>query len=241
MSEPTIRDDVHALLGAYILDALVDDERAAFDRHLEACADCRSELPGMRAAAARLGATAYVSPPERLRAAVMAEVRRTRQLPPVTEVSSLEERRRTRLGARLLSVAAALLLVVAGGLGVAATVQHRRAEDRAAQLAAIEQLITSPESRRTAIVPGGGTAVVSTAGSAALVEMSGVAAPPAGKTYELWLVPHSGDPRPAGLMPGGQGKAFVADTSDLRALAVTVEPSGGSKRPTTDPFLTVPV
>jgi anti-sigma-K factor RskA len=63
-----------------------------------------------------------------------------------------------------------------------------------------------------------------------------------GKTFELWLIPAKGNPIPAGtfgreadasavyLRPGPVGR-------DAAAVAVTVEPEGGSPQPTTTPFL----
>jgi hypothetical protein len=37
-------DDVCLSLGAYLVGSLVESERAAFDRHLPDCADCRREI-----------------------------------------------------------------------------------------------------------------------------------------------------------------------------------------------------
>ena len=238
MTEPTAAEDVHALLGAYVLDALDDDERVAFERHLAACGDCSSEVPGMQAAAARMGATAYVSAPAPLRSSVMSEVSRTRQLPPVVGVASLEQARRRRLGTRLLSAAAALLLVVAGGLGIALGLEQRQADQEQENIIA---LLTDPENRAVVDVPGGGTVVLNTSGDRALVEMRGVPAPPTGKAYELWVVPDSGNPIKAGLMPTGEGRAYIEDLSEAAALAVTQEPAAGSEQPTTEPLLSVEV
>jgi anti-sigma-K factor RskA len=76
------RSDPHTLAGAYALDALTPADRAAFERHLTACDDCRQEVSGLLAAAARLGQAAAVTPPERLREQVLSKAARTRQLPP---------------------------------------------------------------------------------------------------------------------------------------------------------------
>ena len=46
--------DIHALGGAYVLDAVDDLERAAFDRHLADCETCANEVAELRDAAARL-------------------------------------------------------------------------------------------------------------------------------------------------------------------------------------------
>ena len=49
--------DVHALSGAYAVDALDDLERAAFERHLAECPECRAEVDSLREAASLLGLT----------------------------------------------------------------------------------------------------------------------------------------------------------------------------------------
>ncbi|HET8600823.1 MAG TPA: zf-HC2 domain-containing protein, partial [Segeticoccus sp.] len=49
-----MNDDIHALSGAYAVDAVDEVERARFERHLTVCADCRAEVASLRAAAAEL-------------------------------------------------------------------------------------------------------------------------------------------------------------------------------------------
>ena len=57
--------DIHALSGAYAIDALDDVERARFERHLAECADCRAEVASLREAAALLPETAADRPARR--------------------------------------------------------------------------------------------------------------------------------------------------------------------------------
>jgi anti-sigma factor RsiW len=40
----TARDDLHSLTGVYVIDALTDLERCAFERHLRECAPCHREV-----------------------------------------------------------------------------------------------------------------------------------------------------------------------------------------------------
>ncbi len=67
------------------------------------------------------------------------------------------------------------------------------------------------------------------------------------KTFELWLVPVKGAPQPAGLFRANANGEFVHihreafDPSQIAAVAVSVEPEGGSSAPTTKPFLIVPL
>jgi len=75
-------DDLHALSGAYALDAVDDIERAAFLRHMAECDSCAAEAGEFREVAARLG-DVVEEPPARLRANVLAAIGQTRQVGPV--------------------------------------------------------------------------------------------------------------------------------------------------------------
>ncbi|WP_343899698.1 zf-HC2 domain-containing protein, partial [Nocardioides aquaticus] len=75
--------DVHALSGAYAIDALDDAERAQFEQHLALCGECRAEVAGLQEAGAELAATTMATPSAALRARVLADVAQVRPLPPV--------------------------------------------------------------------------------------------------------------------------------------------------------------
>jgi anti-sigma-K factor RskA len=73
---------------------------------------------------------------------------------------------------------------------------------------------------------------------------SNLTAPPPGKVYELWFLPAgSSQMRPAGTFGarGGDVRMPVALGSSFTALAVSVEPSGGSRHPTTRPVFSTNV
>ena len=63
-------------------------------------------------------------------------------------------------------------------------------------------------------------------------------AAPEGKDYELWFQTPTEEMVPAGLMPDSADQTVVLDGSAADALAVgiTVEPDGGSEKPTSDPI-----
>src|SRR5918999_1118607 len=46
--------DIHALSGAYAVDAVDDIERASFERHLAECPSCRAEVASLRETSAAL-------------------------------------------------------------------------------------------------------------------------------------------------------------------------------------------
>ena len=66
--------DIHALSGAYAVDALDDIERAGFERHLATCPECQEEVASVREATAALADDVQAAPPPELRAAVLAGI-----------------------------------------------------------------------------------------------------------------------------------------------------------------------
>jgi hypothetical protein len=70
---------------------------------------------------------------------------------------------------------------------------------------------------------------------------------PAGKIYELWVIPKGGAPKPSGLFQAdasGNAMHMVSgpiDVAATSAFAVSVEPEAGSPAPTTTPIILAPV
>ncbi len=75
--------DVHSLVGAYAVDAVDEQERAAFELHLAECPECTDEVQSLRAAASSLSLVSEVAPPASMRASVLAGIRTVRPLPPL--------------------------------------------------------------------------------------------------------------------------------------------------------------
>jgi anti-sigma-K factor RskA len=67
---------------------------------------------------------------------------------------------------------------------------------------------------------------------------SNMAMPPAGKAYELWIIPMAGAPVPAGMFkPDEHGNAVMMDHPmppgvEAKAFAVTMEKEEGANTPT---------
>ena len=62
------------------------------------------------------------------------------------------------------------------------------------------------------------------------------------RTFELWLLPSAGNPVPAGTFHSDAVSdaavyVYQGQTANTAAVAVTVEPEGGSPQPTTTPFI----
>ncbi len=76
-------DLAHTLTGAYAMDAVSDADRAAVDRHLTECGECRDEVRGLRETTARLAVAAALAPRAKLKASTIRAASQIRQLPPV--------------------------------------------------------------------------------------------------------------------------------------------------------------
>ncbi|MEU4512917.1 anti-sigma factor [Nonomuraea wenchangensis] len=107
----------------------------------------------------------------------------------------------------------------------------------------VAALLAAPDARtvRRPVASGGTvTLVVSRSAARLLFTSSGLPALPESQGYELWLMGPDG-PRPAGLLgraeDGVTAPVVVTPLRGDERVALTVEPAGGSARPTTDPIL----
>jgi hypothetical protein len=244
----TLRATMHVLTGAYAVDAIDDQaELRRFERHLRRCQPCAGEVRGMTETAARLGVAAAQPAPPGLRDRVLDSVARTRQLPPA--IDHRRARRLTRPGQmpRLGWVVAAVSVVLIFVLQVALLRAHDQLNQARSRQAALAAVLAAPDARAaTAPTSAGGraTVVYSLRRHSLIVTMAQLPSPPAGKVYELWLL---GPPRvrPAGLLPAGnRGRSapvLVAGLISGDQLGLTVEPAGGTSRPTTTPILVLPL
>lgn len=234
--------EIHTLAGAYALDALPPDEERFFESHLSDCGACRQEVAELRATAAILGSAAAEPAPERLRDAVLAQIDVTRQEPPVLFENAREPvSRPDRLKAAIAAVAAVALVAVAG---LAAVVAHLdgRLEDVETRSSELSRVLAAEDARTVPMSAAGGTArvVVSESIDEAAFLAHGLEDPPDGKVYELWLI-RDGVPTPAGLFrpdrDGATIQILTGEVASAEAVAVTIEPEGGSPQPTSDPIM----
>ncbi|MFF5496101.1 anti-sigma factor domain-containing protein [Streptomyces aquilus] len=238
--------DLHRLTGAYALHALSDEETTAFERHLAGCEACAQEAAELSATAARLGLAVSVTPPGALREQVLRRIGTVRQQPP--DAPDPARPGRVRLRGRTLSRwALAACLAAAAAFGGTAVWQHQRAEDatreaRQAQRTTdeIAAVLAAPDARTRAATLGDGstgTVVVSRSRDKAVFVVAGMPHPARGKVYQLWF-DDDGGMRSAGLMdPDRTDQAVLlrGAVDGASGMGVTVEPAGGSERPTSSP------
>ena len=246
---------LHALSGAYAVDALDDAERAAFERHLAQCSDCQQEVASLREATALMADDAVMTPPPGLRDSVLAGIKNIRPIPPQTDsapptdsapeaaaeddadlapVLPMRPRRRRIAG---LVAAAAAILAVAGGV----VLQPWQDDPGVNQMSPADQVLAAEDVKHVSIdFDDGSRATVfhSPKQGRAVLVTDNMAAPPKGKAFELWLQDDAGAMVPAGLMkkPGDNKVLLKGDAAKATGVGITVEPEGGSEEPTTEPI-----
>lgn len=217
--------------GAYSLGIAEDPERSEIAAHLARnCPEC---VRGVRSATAMVtaisGIVPSVEPPKHLRTRVVGMVER--------------ETKRPLFGFVLpWAVSAALAIVL-----LAVVLPSRRPNADTAKLQQALAILNDPAAKEVTFgemaKPSRGRVFVS--GSQGVVFI-GASLPTiqSGKTFELWFIPAKGNPVPAGTFRGEADATTVyvrpgPVQADAAAVAVTVEPEGGSPQPTTTPFLVI--
>jgi Anti-sigma-K factor rskA, C-terminal/Putative zinc-finger len=231
-------NEIHALSGAYVVDALDDIERAQFARHLERCPECQAEVASLREAAALFSLTTPVEPPPGLRERVLGDIASVRPLPPVVPEAAAPSAARPSRRLRTLVAAAAAVVLVGSGATIAWEAT-RDGATQAPQPSATQRVLRAPDAERVTERLAGGakaTLVRSRSMNQAVLLTENMPAPPAGKVYELWLQDARKGMQPAGLMPDGASTVLLSgDAADAVGAGITVEPQGGSHVPTSDP------
>ncbi|MGV9316695.1 anti-sigma factor [Streptomyces sp. NPDC003691] len=236
--------DAHTLAAAYALGALQGGERQAFNAHLYACESCQLESAEFAATAARLATVVSRTPPVQAKAQVMAAVDGVLQLPRVPARTAagpvLGDVLRRR--AVPLALAAGVAAVLLGGIaarqaesGQELKQQARRAQQ---QLDTVGAVLAAPDARTVHGWAADGaltTVGASDRQSKAVFSAANLPAPGAGRICQLWLA-RGGTMRPAGFIGHDGAVVLVGNPSDAGAVGLTLEPAGGSPRPTTGPL-----
>lgn len=250
----TVHEQFAEDLSLYALGALGSEERLAVEKHLQECPACRRELEQLRGDLALLALSASGPRPParsrtRLASAIRKEPRRTLVFP----------RRRNIWWSAFEWAGAAMLVVILLLLAIQNISLRRRVADLEAnstkqdqQLLEAKQLLatlTSPDAAHFTLAAGNtppqpqGKAIYVRSSGTLVFLASNMPAIPADKAYELWLIPTTGAPIPAGLFkPNARGTAMVIKPPlpagvEAKTFAVTVEPETGSPAPTSQPVM----
>jgi anti-sigma-K factor RskA len=252
-------DQLAETAGLYVLGALDEPDRRAFEAHLAVCSRCAAEVHSFAPVVAGLAASVEGPAPSiAVRQKLVARLR-----------SGPIAARRSMPASWLAAAAAILLAIGLGGyatrLRARVTTLENRLHDEILRADASER--RTADARRTAFEAQSSVAILS-APDLARVDLAGQpAAPsasarafwsrsrglvftaanlpqlPAGRTYQLWVLTKEPAPISAGLLApdaSGSVNARFDTPRDLPtpvAMAVTLEPEGGVPSPTGEKFL----
>jgi anti-sigma-K factor RskA len=243
-------------LALYAMGSLEGDERAALEAHLETCAACRNELDALRADLALVALSAPgAAPRPAARARLLSAVAREPRGGAATIAPAKSRPWRTLVP----SLAAAALAIVAFALWrhdqdlrgqlVEANETAALAQEQLDRVNGVLATLADPAAARftlsaaTSKPQPQGRAIYARERHSLIFLASNLPALPPQKAYELWLIPTSGAPIPAGIFkPDAAGGAAVINPPlpsgvEAKTFAITVEPESGSAAPTSQPIM----
>jgi anti-sigma-K factor RskA len=238
------RSRFEELRDAYVLGALTQEERLELEEHLAAYPERQAEVEELGAVAGLLALyPEEQDPPAELRRRVMGVVEAEATTP------RAEQRRPSgpgvlgRLGeflsARRLALGAGALLVV--GLFSWNMVLRDDVQDLQSR---VQGMQASQDARMISLEgpgeeQGAHGALITAEDSRAVLMLEDMPQIPEGMTCEIWVI-EDDVPKPGGLFePKADAVAAVVEEplEGADAVAITVEPEGGSPQPTSDPML----
>lgn len=241
--------ELDSLYELYVLGVLEADLAAVIDSHLaENCEHCQT---GIREALALTACFASLAPlhqpPAGLRERVLASIPTSRKvvaMPPPAPP-------RAATGLYTLSAACAALLLGCIWLGYQNGQIRNDLANANRDRNALETALKSLSRSETKAVQFGradqphGRVFVNRPSGVVFVASS-LPKLPAGRTFQLWLIPPAGGPKSAGIFQSdaeGNSVQLSPVTVDpgTKAVAVSVEPQSGSTAPTTTPIIVVPL
>ena len=249
-------DPMLEAVAVYALGALPPQEGRAVRAHLEDCAQCRAEYRALAPTAAAVAyaaeactdaKTGAIAPPSPLlKARIMRQVR-----PNVAEMKAV---RPIVWPAYAVAAACLVFALVISIFNISLSGEARRAQGDLALMSAHDTMLArelvrqrmeladlvAPDSERFPVTGG---AVVKH-GSRLYIAMDTMPAPPKGKVYQAWTLRDGAKSMTPSItfVPNAGGVAVVsipANASQLAAVAVSVEPEGGSRAPTSTPTFVV--
>jgi anti-sigma-K factor RskA len=253
ISHETMLDDV----ATYALGALSAEDAQRVREHLSGCAECRAEYEQLRPAVYALAYSAESCPDEEhgavvasplLKARIMQRVHR--EAAPRTNVAEMRAVRPIVWPAYIVAAACLAIALITGIQNISLNDQERQKNADLAQIEAHSRILTrelvlqrtaiadlvAPDSERFDVNYGH----VVRHGTRLYLAMDTLPPPPKGKVYQAWTL-HAGAAKMSPsvtFVPDSAGVAVVAvpgDANNFAAVAVSIEPDGGSKQPTSTP------
>ena len=231
------------LKDAYVLGALSDEERATVEAYLALHPERQAEIDDLSGVAGLLAlAPLEHEPPADLRRRLMEVVESEATAPEPTQPSSASSWFGWLGDFRNVALGAAALLVVgllSWNVLLQGDVRDLRGEVEEARTADQPQEAREIELGGTWAEQGARAEVTTLEDDRAILVVEDMPSVPENRTGQVWVI-NDDKPEPSGLLEQSGDTAAAPITiplEDADAIAVTVEPAGGSDQPTSDPVL----
>ena len=256
--DDALLDDV----AVYALGALPPEQAKATREHLATCPECRAEYKRLKPA---VDAVAYsaeactdeinglVVPSPRLKAKIMDQIRKS-AVPRLSNVGEMRAVRPIVWPAYAVAAACLAIALVTTAFNISlnenvnsaktqialldtqAKIMHRKIASQSVELADL----TSTDSQHYAVENG----EVVRHGNRLYIAMQSMGMPPRGKVYQAWIMHKGGKQMTPSVtfMPDRSGVAVIhvpVQGMQVEEVAVSMEPEGGSKQPTSKPTFVV--
>jgi anti-sigma-K factor RskA len=234
-------------LSGYALKALEADETRSVEAHLAGCAECRALLAGYaQVSDGLLFAVPHKTAPPQLRTRLAESIAAGKPV-----VAPARPRFRMSFFQTALALtSAALLIAVILLAGQVRSLQVQQAaliqslqKDRTVLALVSEAGVTLVPVQSGQIT---GSLAIGSDGRAAAMVLQGLPDLDNAHTFQVWLIPASGDPQSAGLFRRQTDQPVTTlsmvspiPLKDYAAVGISIEPRAGSKAPTTQPILVV--
>jgi anti-sigma-K factor RskA len=235
------RERFDDLKEAYALGALSEEERREVEDYLGKHPELGAEVDDLESTANLLAlAPQEHEPSPKLRRDLLRRISSSSDVTPALDPSARQTGLRRLFGPGGLAAAAALALVTLGMFAWNASLQEEN-QTLQGELEGQQKSYALQSTGEAQEVRG---EVVRLGYERAVLVAEGLPSPPEGETYQAWIM-REDVPEPAGLFePNDTGAAAAPIEGSIEgadAVAVTVEPSGGSSSPTSDPLMTANV
>jgi hypothetical protein len=236
----TPHDELLDNVAAYALGVLPPAEAAGVEAHLQTCEQCRAEYRDLRPAVTAVAYSAEACAEPTAGAVTASPLLKARIMRRVRAEVALQPPARRYSPAYALAAACLAVAILAGLVDLSLSRKLNRELAQSAMQSQTIADLTAADSRR---YPFSGGMVVTRADRLYLT-MHNLHEPPHGHVYQAWTLAR-GATRVAPSVtfaPGNGGGAFVRlpeSATNIAAVAVSVEPEGGSLQPTTKPIALV--
>lgn len=241
-------------VAVYALGALPPADAKRVRAHIASCPECQEEYRRLRSTASLVGLSAETIGDERLCPSALIKPRIMREI--AKQSAPARDSGYKMWPAYLVAAACLAFAIVSSMANISLSGQNRQMQTELSRSAeASKKLAQTLSQTRSTLADllssdakhydlAGGQIV--TRGSHLYIAMHSLPQPPRGKVYQAWtLAKGAKKVAPSDtFVPDSNGVAVVplpVDARAMAAVAISVEPEGGSKQPTTKPIAVVPL